>query len=89
MVSSKWKNIRIGGITMSILYYDNTCTDGLTLEEVTKIRESALNLVYQNMHPRYHYAVVDLFKAANALMNEMKLQEKNSFHFSDNQEQEG
>ena len=67
---------------MSILYFDNDCKEGLTLQEVKDIREKALRLVEQSMHPRYQLVVNDLFKAANALANEMKLDEMRSHNNS-------
>lgn len=68
---------------MSILYYDNECRDGLTIEQVEQIRESALKLMDKNMHPRYQLVVNDLFKASNALMNEMTLDAARSFQCSE------
>lgn len=64
---------------MSILYFNAECNEGLTLEEVQAIRDASLRLVDNQMHPRYQMAVNDLFKASNALMNEMKLDEMKSF----------
>jgi hypothetical protein len=66
----------------NMLYFDSKCNEGWNIEDVEKIRESALRLVYQNMHPRYDLVVKDLFKASNALLNEMKLDQSRSFSTS-------
>lgn len=63
---------------MSILYFDNECKEGLTLQEVNDIREKALRLTEKSMHPRYQFVINDLFKAANALANEMKFDDMRS-----------
>lgn len=65
-----------------MLYFDSKCEEGWTIEDVEKIREGSLKLVRQDMHPRYDLVVKDLFKAANALMNEMKMDESRSSQIS-------
>lgn len=65
-----------------MLYFDSKLNEGWNIEDVEKIRDSALRLVYQDMHPRYALVAQDLFKASNALLNEMKMDESKSFSTS-------